>query len=226
MARLTFKLIYLVLVSMKFLLSLVLFSALTIAFMVFIICSFRLADLRRSIGAVSLSGGKPEVVAGSYANPALGEITSAVRGRGATSITSASASGKCGDAEFAKSLLGESPSTGIPCAKKGAPRVLSRCHGPRHKGSRPAHGRVARPRPWHGLHNENSAPISRLGPERVGCRADGDYRGGGRFREQLDGTRADITSRDIIMTPSRVRGGETLEDEILEVLVDSDCLRY
>jgi hypothetical protein len=190
-----------------------------------------------SIGVVSLTGSIPEVVAGVIYNPALGEMTSAVRGRGCYFNNKRIGSIIVRDCDEE----GNKPPTQeiahrritrkrwIPSLpREPSPRVLPRRRGPRHERAWPAHGRVRIPNDGVGGAVKVQF-LLQLGSERVGrSGGDRDHRGGGWFRVQLRRHEGGHNEQGMIMTCRPERSGEEglLRDKILRVLRDNDCLLY
>jgi myo-inositol-1(or 4)-monophosphatase len=183
-----------------------------------------------SIGAVSLSGGKPEVVAGVIYNPALGEITSAVQGRGCYLNNKRIGIVKDGDHRPGKSLLGESlVNVGFPVCQESALLASSRAVAAlatRVRGLRMV-ACASQAMAWVAQRKFGSYFSWDLNAWDVAAGMVIIEEAGGSV-SNFDGTRADITSRDMIMTCRPERSGDEslLRDEILQVLRDNDCLRY
>jgi myo-inositol-1(or 4)-monophosphatase len=191
-----------------------------------------------SIGVVSLlSGSKPEVVAGVIYNPALGEMTSAVRGRGCylnnERIGNILRGGGGGGERRPprESLLGESlVNVGFPVCREGTLLASSRAVAAlatRVRGLRMV-ACASQAMAWVAQSKFGSYFSWDLNAWDVAAGMVIVEEAGGSVCN-FDGTRADIAaSRDMIMTCRPERSGEEglLRDEILRVLRDNDCLRY
>jgi len=192
-----------------------------------------------SIGAVSLSRGRPEVVAGVIYNPALGEMTSAVRGRGCylNNERIGIVAGGGGEEEGRRRpprspslVLGEAlVNVGFPVCREStllaSVRAVSAL-ATRARGLRMV-ACASQAMAWVARGSFDSYFSWDLNAWDVAAGMVIVEEAGGSV-SNFDGTRADITSRDMIMTCRPERSGEEgmLRDEILQVLRDNDCLRY
>ena len=189
-----------------------------------------------SIGVVSLTGSTPEVVAGVIYNPALGEMTSAVRGRGCYLNNERIGNNLMRDLDEdekqrpRKSLIGESlVNVGFPVCRESTLLASSRAVAAlatKVRGLRMV-ACASQTIAWVAQSKLNSYFSWELNAWDVAAGIVVIEEAGGSVCN-FDGTRADITSRDMIMTCRPERSGEEglLRDEILRVLSDSDCLRY
>ena len=196
-----------------------------------------------SIGAVSLSGVRPEVVAGVIYNPALGEMTSAVRGRGCYLNnerigTVARGGGGGGGGGGGRRMPPRSPSSvlgealvnvGFPVCRESALLASTRAVSAlaaRARGLRMV-ACASQAMAWVARGSLGSYFSWDLNAWDVAAGMVIVEEAGGSV-SNFDGTRADITSRDMIMTCRPERSGEEgmLRDEILQLLRDNDCLRY
>lgn len=190
-----------------------------------------------SIGVVSFLSGssssKPEVMAGVIYNPALGEMTSAVRNRGCYLNNERIVSTPLGvGVEYRsprETLLGQSlVNVGFPVCQESALRTSSRAVAAlatRVRGLRMI-ACASQAMSWVAQSKFDSYFSWDLNAWDVAAGMVIIEEAGG-LVSNFDGTRADITSRDMIMTCPPKRNGEEdglLRDEILQVLRDHDCL--
>lgn len=191
-----------------------------------------------SIGVVSLVGNIPEVVAGVIYNPTLGEMTSAVRGRGCylnnkrinPNPTTKNDDKNTEQTPPRQSILSESLiNVGFPVCKESTLLASSRAVtalATQVRGLRMvacasqamawvAHSKFAAYFSWD--LNAWDIAAGMVIVEESGGRVD-----------NFDGSRADVASRDMIISCRPEREGEegVLRDELIRVLEDNDCVEY
>jgi len=193
-----------------------------------------------SIGVVSLVGSTPEVVAGVIYNPTLGEMTSAVRGRGCylnnrrihprPNKNDNTQQQQQQQQQPRQSILSESLiNVGFPISKESTLLVSSRAVtalATKVRGLRMV-ACASQAMAWV-AHSKFSAYFSwDLNAWDIAAGMVIVEESGG-LVSNFDGTNADISSRDMIITccpDSSVEEG-LLRDELIQVLRDNDCLQY
>ena len=176
------------------------------------------------------------MLAGVIYNPALGEMTSAVRGRGCylnNERIGNSIVRKCDEEEDQqprKSLIGESlVNVGFPVCRECTLLASSRAVAAlatRVRGLRMV-ACASQTMAWVAQSKFNCYFSWDLNAWDVAAGIVVIEEAGGSV-SNFDGTRADVTSRDMILTCHPERRGEEglLRDEILQVLNDSNSIRY
>mmetsp|Transcript_13043 Transcript_13043/g.26589 ORF Transcript_13043/g.26589 Transcript_13043/m.26589 type:complete len:418 (-) Transcript_13043:423-1676(-) len=187
-----------------------------------------------SIGVVSLAGESPEVVAGVIYNPALGEMTSAVRGRGCylnncRLNTDSKSKHSSNTQQPRQSVLGQSLiNVGFPVCKESTLLASSRAVSAlatKVRGLRMC-ACASQVIAWVAQSKFQAYFSWDLNAWDVAAGMLIFEESGG-LVYNFDGTRADISSRDIIFTCRAETGEEgLLRDELIEVLRDNDCVEY
>lgn len=183
-----------------------------------------------SIGAVSLAGDQPEVVAGVIYNPTLGEMMSAVKGRGCYLNNCRISKGQTTQQQPRTSVLGESLiNVGFPVSKESTLLASSRAV-------------TALATKVRGLRMVACASqtMAWVAQGKLACYFSWDLNAwdiaagmviveeSGGMVSNFDGTKADIYSRDmiIICPPENSSEEGVLRDELIQVLKDNDCIDY
>ena len=181
-----------------------------------------------SIGVISLSS--LEVVAGCIYNPALGEMTSAVRGRGCYLNNKRINAKPNNEQKPRTSVLDQSLiNVGFPISKESTLLVSSRAVtalASKVRGLRMV-ACASQAMAWV-AHSSFSSYFSwDLNAWDIAAGMVIVEESGG-LVSNFDGTRATISSRDMIITCAAENNGEEglLRDELIQVLTDNDCLEY
>ena len=186
-----------------------------------------------SIGVVSLSGSTPEVVAGVIYNPTLGEMTSAVRGRGCYLNNARIDPVPRNDDHREKprqSILSQSLiNVGFPVCKESTLLVSSRAVtalATKVRGLRMV-ACASQAMAWVAQSKFDSYFSWDLNAWDIAAGMVIVEESGG-LVSNFDGTKADISSRDMIITcrPESHREEGLLRDELIEVMRDNGCLEY
>ncbi|KAL7460359.1 hypothetical protein ACHAXS_000814 [Conticribra weissflogii] len=187
-----------------------------------------------SIGVVSLAGESPEVVAGVIYNPKLGEMTSAVRGRGCylnnCRLNNHSKSKQLSNKQQPrKSVLDQSLiNVGFPVCKENTLLASSRAVSAlatKVRGLRMC-ACASQVIAWVAQSKFQAYFSWDLNAWDVAAGMLAVEESGG-LVSNFDGTRADISSRDIIFTCCAEIGEEgLLRDELIQVLRENDCVEY
>jgi len=189
-----------------------------------------------SIGVVSLAGSEPEVVAGAIYNPALGEMTSAVRGGGCylnnirIDPTVPPVDNRQREPRRQTTVLSQSlVNVGFPVCKESTLQVSSRAVtalATRVRGLRMV-ACASQAMAWVALSKFDAYFSWDLNAWDIAAGMVIVEESGGSVCN-FDGTRADVSSRDMIITcrPESVGEEGLLRDELIEVLRDNDCLEY
>ena len=182
---------------------------------------------------MSLAGNTPEVVAGVIYNPTLGEMLSAVKGRGCY-LNNKRIKSKTGTDNTRQkpreSVLGESLiNIGFPISKESTLLASSRAVtalATKVRGIRMI-ACASQAMAWVAQSKFASYFSWDLNAWDVAAGMVIIEEAGG-FVSKFDGTKADISTRDMIMTcPPEVSGEDgLLRDELIQVLTDNDCLEY
>ena len=187
-----------------------------------------------SIGVVSLSGSTPEVVAGVIYNPTLGEMMSAVRGRGCylnnIRIDPMPRNYDHEEKPRQSTMLSQSLiNVGFPVCKESTLLVSSRAVNAlatKVRGLRMV-ACASQAMAWVAQSKLDSYFSWDLNAWDIAAGMVIVEESGGLI-SNFDGTKADISSRDMIITcrPESRRDEGLLRDELIEVMRDNECLEY
>ncbi|KAL7483989.1 hypothetical protein ACHAW6_009637 [Cyclotella cf. meneghiniana] len=182
-----------------------------------------------SIGVISLAGNHPEVVAGVIYNPTLAEMTSAVRGRGCYLNNQRIKHHTQEQHEPRKSILNQSLiNVGFPIAKESTLLASSRAVtalATKVRGLRMI-ASASQTMAWVAQCKLNAYFSWDLNAWDV-CAGMVIVEESGGLVSNFDGTRADISSRDMIITCCAQRGEEgLLRDELITVMAENNCMGY
>lgn len=186
-----------------------------------------------SIGVVSLSGKTPEVVAGVIYNPTLGEMMSAVRGRGCylnnVRIDPVPRNNDHKEKPRSTMLSQSLVNVGFPVCKESTLLVSSRAVNAlatKVRGLRMV-ACASQAMAWVAQSKFDSYFSWDLNAWDIAAGMVIVEESGG-LVSNFDGTKADISSRDMVITcrPESRREEGLLRDELIEVMRDNKCIEY